>query len=89
MREICVDIWNNIRVFIIIVQKSGESDPVKIVGCSYYIIAVFVRETWYSVNKCLKRFLNENNIEVFICFQNVVYKSSVLTNILQKNLDIF
>ena len=55
------------------------------VGHFYYAIAIFVRETWYSVNKYLRRFLNENNIEVFICFQNIVHKSSV-TNILQKIL---
>jgi len=51
-------------------------------------IAIFVRETWYSVNKCPRRFLNKNNIKVFICFQNIVHKSSVLTNILQKDLEI-
>jgi len=65
MREIYVDIWNDIRVFIIIIWRSKKNDPVGMVGCSYYAIAIFVRETWYSMNKCLRRFLNENNIKVF------------------------
>ena len=83
MREMCVDIQNDIKVFIVIVWRSGESNPVGMAA-----IAIFVRETWYSVNKCPRRFLNKNNIKVFICFQNIIHKSSVLTNILQKDLEI-
>ena len=70
------------RIFIIIIQQSEESDPIEIVECSYYAIAVFIGGTWYSVNKHSRKFLNENNIEIFICFQNIVHQSPILSKIL-------
>jgi len=62
-----------------------ESKLIRIIWSVYYSISVFVRRIQYNVNKWLRGFLNEKNVKLFISFQNSVYESSVLSNILQKN----
>lgn len=55
----------------------------------YYSIFFFTKRTQNGVNKQPWQFLNENNIEILVGFQNHIGEKLVLLNILQKNLDIF
>ena len=49
--EMCIDVHNDMRMVIVIVQWSGEGDPVRMIWSAYYAISFFVRETWYIANE--------------------------------------
>ena len=51
MREIHINVYNNMRIVIIIIQWSGEGDLVRMIQNAYYAIFFFIRGTQYIANE--------------------------------------
>ena len=66
--EMCIDVHNDMRMVIVIVQWSGEGDPVRMIWSAYYAISFFVRETWYIANEWPGGFLDDKNVKIYISF---------------------
>ena len=66
IREAYVDVQNNIRVIVIIIWESKESDPVGMIWSTYYAVSVFIGGTQNNTNEWSRRFLNEKNIKSFL-----------------------
>jgi len=59
MREMWIDIYNDMRIVIVVILWSKECDPVRMIQSTYNVNFFFIGETWYSTNKWLWGFLDK------------------------------
>ena len=83
-----VNVQNDLRVIIVVWWNSGKDNPIQIIRSFYNDFAFFTQWTWNGSNGWSRRFLDENDVKVFIDFQHYISKEFVFSNILWKYSEV-